>query len=390
MLKLRLTAIVAGTAILAAAGAAEAAQRGVSSNEIVIGQHSTLSGPVAPWGVGATNGIRMRFDEVNSGGGIHGRKLKFVVEDNQYQVPRAVQAVNKLINRDKIFFMMSGLGTPMNNAVFKRQLGANVPNLFPFSSARQMFQPFHKLKFIAGSTYYDQVRAGIKYFVEQKGKKSVCMMYQDTDFGREIYFGVVDQVKAMNIKLASESAHKPTDTDFGAVMLKHKNAGCDLIVMGTIIRDTILPMATAKKMGWDVTFLGQIAAYDQIIAGAKGGITEGYYTMTWINMPYADSENPAMRQWFKDYSDKFGIPPNQAAILGYISADLAVTALDRAGRDLTVDSLIAGLEGIKGYRDKFGGPVMSFGPDKHQGSNQAFLAIVKDGRWVKASGNLGY
>ena len=80
--------------------------RGVSSSEIVIGSHTDLSGPVAIWGVGSINGARMRFEEINKNGGIHGRKIKFVVEDTQYQIPRAIQAANKLINRDEIFAML--------------------------------------------------------------------------------------------------------------------------------------------------------------------------------------------------------------------------------------------------------------------------------------------
>ena len=391
MLKRTITTVLTGVAAVAVAGAAQAAQRGVTDSEIIIGQHSTLSGPVAPWGVGATNGIRMRFDQVNDAGGIHGRKIRFVVEDNQYQVPRAVQAVNKLLNRDKIFLMLAGAGTPMNNAVMKRQLAADVPNLFPFSSARAMSEPFHRLKFAASATYYDQMRSGVKYFVEQKGKKKICSMYQDSDFGRDVQSGVVDQIKAMGMKLVSETAHKPTDTDFTAVMAKHRDAGCELITMGTIIRDVILPMATAKKMGWnDVEFLTSIASYDAIVASAKGGATEGLYAMTYLQMPYEDSEIPTTRAWIASYKDKFGADPNQASVIGYVAADLTVMALDRAGRDLTVDTLVEGMESIRGYRDIFGGPSMSFGPDIRKGSDEAFMAQVKDGRWVKVTGALGY
>jgi branched-chain amino acid transport system substrate-binding protein len=118
----------------------------VTESEVVLGSHTALSGPVSAWGVGSTEGTRMRFDEANEKG-VHGRKIKFVVEDNQYQVPRAVQAANKLINNDKIFAMLGALGTPMNNAVLGEQLTKGVPNLFPFTAARSMAEPFHKLKF---------------------------------------------------------------------------------------------------------------------------------------------------------------------------------------------------------------------------------------------------
>src|SRR6266542_1482946 len=177
-------------AALAATAIAQKDTRGVTPTEIVLGMHTDLSGPAATYGVSSSNAVKMRFDEVNEKGGVHGRKVKLIIEDTQYQVPRAVQAGAKLINRDRVFAMVAGLGTPMNNALFKDQLEAGVPNLFPLSAARSMYEPFNKLKFYGAATYVDQVRAGINYFVTKKGKKSVCAMYQDTDFGKEVMDGI--------------------------------------------------------------------------------------------------------------------------------------------------------------------------------------------------------
>src|SRR6266571_7032790 len=115
-------AMTAAAASLVAAAGASAETRGVTPTEIVLGMHTDLSGPAATYGVSSSNAVKMRFDEVNDKGGIHGRKIKLIVEDTQYQVPRAVQAGAKLINRDRIFAMVAPLGTPMNNALFKDQL----------------------------------------------------------------------------------------------------------------------------------------------------------------------------------------------------------------------------------------------------------------------------
>lgn len=387
--KLTIFAAAAAAAAFAATGAS-AETRGVTDTEVIFGTHTAMSGPVAVWGVPSVEGARMRFDEVNDAGGVHGRMLKLVVEDNEYQVPKAVQAANKLINRDKIFAMLIGLGTPMNNAVLPRQIAAGVPNLFPFSSARQMFEPFHKLKFAGGSTYYDQIRAGYKLFAETKGKTKPCVMYQDTDFGREIELGAKDQAEAMGHSIVAETAHKPTDKDFTAAITKLREAGCDIVYMGTIVSDTIIPYVTARKMGWDVDFVGSIATYNGFTAGAKGGVTEGYMAMTGFQMAYPDSPDERVRAWAKAYSDKYGKNPDFPAQLAYILADMTVIALENAGRDLTVDSLVGGFEQMTEYRDIFGGPVASFGPNKRQGSNESFLAQVQNGRWVRIGENIGY
>ncbi|MAS22513.1 MAG: branched-chain amino acid ABC transporter substrate-binding protein, partial [SAR116 cluster bacterium] len=100
------------------------ADRGVTDTEIILGSHTSLSGPASTWGVASINTARLLFDEVNEVGGIHGRKIRLVVEDHQYQVPLAVRAANKLINRDGVFAMFLAVGTPHNNAVLGRQLAA--------------------------------------------------------------------------------------------------------------------------------------------------------------------------------------------------------------------------------------------------------------------------
>ncbi|WP_416896851.1 MAG: ABC transporter substrate-binding protein [Minwuia sp.] len=380
----------AAAAALAMTAAANAETRGVTADEIVFGTHTALSGPVAVWGVPSVEGMKMRFDAVNDAGGINGRMIRLQVEDNEYQVPKAVQAGNKLINRDGIFAMLGALGTPMNNAVLPRQISAGIPNLFPFSSARQMYLPTHDLKFVAGSTYYDQIRAAYKLFAEIRGKTKPCVMHQDTDFGREIEEGAADQAAAMGQSIVAETAHKPTDKDFTAAVTKLRQAECDVVYMGTIVSDTIIPYVTARKMGWNVDFVGSVSTYTSYTAGAKGGVTEGYMSMTSFQIAYEDAEDPAVREWFKTYSDKYGKNPDFPAQIGYVYADLTVKALENAGTDLTLDSFIDGFNQIKEYHDLFGGPAISFAPDKRQGSDESFLSQVQNGRWVRIGENIGY
>jgi branched-chain amino acid transport system substrate-binding protein len=375
---------VLAAALLTGVALAQTESRGVSKTEIVLGTHTDLSGPAATYGVSSSNAVRMRFDEVNDKGGIHGRKIRLIVEDTQYQVPRAVQAGAKLINRDRIFAMVAALGTPMNNAVFKDQFDAGVPNLFPLSAARSMFEPFHKLKFYGAATYVDQVRAGIQYFVSKKGKKALCAMYQDTDFGKEVLDGVQIQADQLKLKLVETATHKPTDQDFTGQITRLKAAGCDLVVLGTIVRDSIVPYATARKIGWtDVDFLGSAATYDLFVAAAQGGVTEGLYAMGLTDMPYRDTLGPTAQAWFDRYKERYKTDPNIGAIYGYVAADLTVLGLEKAGPDLTLNALIRGLESIRGYKDIFNGPEVNFGPDKRQGVNSSFLAVVKNGRWVR-------
>jgi branched-chain amino acid transport system substrate-binding protein len=372
-------------AAMGTAAIAVAATRGVTDNEIIVGTHTDLSGVTASWGVNNSNAYRMAFDEQNAKGGINGRKIKYIVEDSQYQVPRAVQAANKLINRDHVFLMVANGGTPMNNAVMPEQLEKGVPNMFPLTSARSMYEPFNRLKFGLASSYYDQMRAGVKYFVEKRGKKTLCALYQDTDFGRDVMDGVRDQMKAMGIKLAAETTHKPTDTDFTASVARLRDAKCDLLLLGSIVRDTNQIIAAVRKTGWKVDMLGPVAAYDDAVADVPGGASEGFYAMTSVLFATPDDPRPAVQKFVKDYKARYGKDPNFAAQIGYTGAQLLMVGLEKAGKDLTLDSFISGMESIKDYHDIFGSPPMSFGPHRRQGSNESFLAQVHNGRWVAVS-----
>lgn len=374
--------LAAAAAAVFATSAMAAEVQGVTPTEIKIGTHTDLSGVTAMWGVNNSNAWRMVFDQANAAGGINGRKIQYIVEDSQYQVPRAVQASNKLLNRDHVFVMVANGGTPMNNATMPEQLAKGVPNVFPLTSARSMYYPLNKLKFGLASSYYDQMRSGVKYFVQQKGKKTVCAMSQDTDFGRDVMDGARDELKALNMKLAAETLHKPTDVDFTASVAKLHDANCDLILVGGIVRDTVQIISAVRKTGWKVDMLGQAASYDEAVAEAPGGVTEGFYSMAPVLFVAMTSTDPKVVAFREQYKKQFGHDPNFAAQIGYTGAQVVVAALKGAGKDLTTDSFVSSMENIKGYHDIFGSPTISFSKDKHQGSNESFLCVVKDGKWT--------
>jgi branched-chain amino acid transport system substrate-binding protein len=355
-------------------------QLGVTDTEIRIGTITDLSGVTAVQGVNNSNAVRLAFDEVNEAGGIHGRKIHYIVEDSQYQVPRAVQALNKLINNDGVFFTIEDGGTPMNNATFPMALEKNVPKLLPLSAARSMYEPFNRLKFSQYSSYVDQMRAGVKYFIEQRGKKAICATYQDTDFGKDVLTGVQMQTEAMGMKMVATTAHKPTDTDFSAAIAKLREANCDLITMGTIVRDTTLIIATVKKAGWNIDLLGQVASYDTAIAEAPGNVAEGFYSMSPSIYAYPDDPRPAIQAFAQKYKARYGVDVNYLGEMGYTSAQIAIEALQQAGRDLTVDTLVQAMESIRDFHDLFGG-TYSFSPTNHHGATAAFLSVVHNGRW---------
>src|SRR4051812_23685082 len=190
-------ALVSVVALLSASAVRGAEPvHGVTDTEIFVGTVTDLSGVTAIQGVNNANAIRLYFDEINAKGGINGRKLHYIVEDGQYQVPGWAEAINKLLKKHNVFMTVQDGGTPMNNPTFAMAFEKNPPKLLPLSAARAMYEPFHRLKFSQFSSYVDQIRAGVKYFAEHRGKNAICVMYQDTDFGKDVLAGAQLQTDA--------------------------------------------------------------------------------------------------------------------------------------------------------------------------------------------------
>ena len=170
------------------AGLAHAADGapGISKDEILIGTIQDLSGPIAAFGKQSRNGMQLRVDEINEQGGINGRKLRLIVEDNGYDPRKAVLAAQKLVNRDKVFAVVGHIGSAHNNAAMPIQFAKGVINFLPITAAREMYEPFHKLKFSFAATYFDQMRAGLPVMFKNKAYAKPCLIYQDDEFGLEV------------------------------------------------------------------------------------------------------------------------------------------------------------------------------------------------------------
>ncbi|AXT36023.1 branched-chain amino acid ABC transporter substrate-binding protein [Phaeobacter sp. LSS9] len=380
------TAKLVGVALAAGlAPQAMADTQGVSDSEIVLGSVNDLSGIFAAVGVPAVNGANLRFEEANANGGVHGRQIRFVVEDNGYQIPRAMQGYNKLLNRDQVFAMLLSLGTPMNIAGFKLLDPKGIPNISPLTAARQMLQDPVDNKFIGFSSYYDQVQAGVRYLAEEFDAKEVCSMYIPSDFGKEIKEGSADIAADLGLRFAAETTHKPDELDFVGSLTKLKAEGCDVVTMALGVRQGITVVGTAKKLGWtDVKFLNTSAGFLEVVAAVPGGVTDGLYAAAgWADL-IARAEDEVPAKFMADYEAKFGQPAGGFAMLGYSAANTVVNALEAAGPELTHESFIKGMESLD-FFDALTDTQITYGPDDHRGADVIVISVVENGVWKELS-----
>jgi branched-chain amino acid transport system substrate-binding protein len=383
------------TQLPASAQQTKVTDQGISPTEIVIGTHQDLSGPIKVWGVPVSNGMKMAVEEINVAGGINGRKLKLILEDNGYDPKKAVLASQKMVERDKVFAMIGGMGSAPTLAAQDILFDAGVLQLFPLTAAEFTFKfdpskPQERLKFNNLLPYVESTRAAVKYMMEWKGFKKPCLMHQDDEYGKNVLDGFTQQLEAMKVQPASVTSYKRGVSDFSAQIAKMKSDGCDIVVLGTIIRETIGAMSEAKKLGWDVTFLGATPTNVLEVPALGKEAVEGLYAAAAFEIPYEDTAKGKVKDWLANYKKMFGTDANTQAIIGYNAIETFAFYAEKAGKDLTGQKMLASLESSVPFQDIFSSPPSVFSKTNHLASTVTQVQQVKNGRWVLVKESLSF
>jgi ABC-type branched-subunit amino acid transport system substrate-binding protein len=392
------------TALLAATGVAIATpamaqikvtNQGIKADEILLGTHQDLSGPIKSWGVPVANGMKMAVDEINAAGGIHGRKLRLVIEDSGYDPKKSVLATQKMVEKDKVFAIIGPMGSPTVIAAQDILLEAGVPQLFPLTAAEFTYKfdpakPQERLKFNNLLPYVESTRAAMKYMIESKGFKKPCIVHQDDEYGKNVLDGFNQQLEAMKIKAASVTSYKRGTADFAAQVAKMKADDCDLVLLGAVIREPIAILTEAKKLGWNTTFLGATPVNVLEVPALGKDVVEGLYSAGGFEIPYEDTAKGKVKDWVVNYQKTFNSPANSQAIIGYNAITTFAHYAKLAGKDLTGQKLIDALESGNVFQDIFGSPPTKFSKTNHLATTITSVQQVKGGRWVMVKDGLSF
>jgi len=384
-MKIKTVAALAALGLATGLATAQNSNQGVSKNEVVLGSIQDLSGPIAGFGKQLRLGMLLRVDEINEQGGINGRKIRLIVEDSSYDPKKAVLAAQKLVNQDKIFAMVGHIGTAQNLAAMPVQFEKHVINFFPVTAAREMFDPFHRLKYSFAATYYDQMRTALPKLVKEKNAKKVCTLYQDDEFGLEVMRGAEAGLKSLNMELAEKTSYKRGATDFSSQVARLKSSGCDFVVLGTIIRETIGAIGEARKTGYNPTFLGSSATYTDLIHKLGGKAMDGLYATHTAQHPYLDEASQPIRFWATKYKTKFNEDPTVFSVYGYQLIDSFAAAARKAGNNLNTDNFVKAMDGMVFPADIFGSPEARFTATKRLGNEFSRLSQLQEARWKVVS-----
>ena len=378
-----------------------------AADELVIGVSAAFKGPSAGLGTELYRGSMACFEEVNRGGGVHGRKIVVRAYDDNYNPIPAVANTVRLIEKDDAFVLFGYVGTPTLTRVLpllKRYEDRSTYMFCPFTGAEpQRRPPYDELVFNLRASYREETAGLVNNFV-RVGRKKIAFFYQIDAYGRCGWEGVRDALKKHDLRMTGEATYKRgapfTDSMKAQVDILRQGDPDAVICVGAyaacaaFIRD-------ARDAGWDVpianvSFVGSESLLALLVeAGRQSGKD---YTGGLINSQvvpsYHDTDLPAVRLYRELMDRHKPMPPEDlrpenykplpysfVSFEGYLNAALLVEALKKMGDRPERARFREVMESLDGVDLGLGAPV-SFGPKKHQGSGQVYYTVVEDGRFV--------
>lgn len=351
-----------------AASAAMAQDVGVTATEILIGEVQPMSGPASLIGKAGAAGSKLAIAEINAAGGINGRKLRAIYEDDGYVPARSVSAVKKLIDSDKVFGLTGTTGSSHMVAMLPAIEEAKIPTIVHMAPNPAVVTPRRPNVFMIGPDYDYAGYVPIRYMVEKMAKKGgkFGILYQDDDFGKALLAGYQKAVKEYGLNSVAEISFKRGAKDFSAEVLTLKEKGANAVYLGTLTTESASIMSEMRRLDMDVA-IGTLWA-GQLPAAVKLAAPAGYQYL--IPDYYASNYDPAgvalMTSAKKYLSADDYANFNRYTVSGYVGTMVFAEGVRRCGANVTRTCVIAQLDKLKDFKvGGLSGPV-SFDNPKGQ------------------------
>ena len=332
---------------LAAAGAVEEVE-GVTEDTILLGTFQAMTGPVASIGVPVAEGLEAYFQYVNKEGGINGRSVKLIIADDQFNPANTVVEVQRLVESDKVFAIIAGLGTPGVLAVMDSLNEDGVPFVYQASGSSKIAVPPKEFTFPVQPNYLVEGNIMTRYLVEEKGAKKIAIIYRNADDGKEEFGAVSAAIGQYGAELVAAVPVNPTSTDFSVEINKIADAEPDAIIVMLFNPQTPNFIKQAKQYGLtDPDYLMSYPNADATFVTLAGDASEGVEVMAWVDVDFTATEFLPFTIWQEFKGDKS--LPNAFTLAGMAAAELFVEAAQRAGTNLTRATLVDSLEGFENW-----------------------------------------
>lgn len=298
------------------------------SNSVKIGGIFPLSGQVAVYGVECKNGVDLAIEEINAAGGINGKPIVLVSEDDEGNPDKTVNAFKKLSTKDGVKIVIGSLTSGCTQAITTLSQASKVVQIAPAATAPAITDAGD---FIFRACFIDpfQGTVGGKFAAETLGKKRAAILY---DIGNDYSVGLADNFKIAFTKaggsIVSEESYATNDKDFNAQLTKIKNANPDVVYLPDYYGTVALIAKQLRAQGINVPMVGA-DGWDGLTSNAGDEVLGGYYS----NHYAVDSTEPAVKKFVESFRAKYNKDPNSFAALGYDCVYLIRDAIVAAGAE---------------------------------------------------------
>ena len=364
--------------------------RGISAEEIKIGVIYDQTGPATTVTLMATEAFRNYFRWINDQGGIHGRKIKLVIEDDRYQVPATIAAYKKLVSKDKVFAILGPGSSHGYLAIRSRILKEKIPTLMPPTSDRVVIPAQHYI-FANGPTYEDQMKITFQYIVRNLKIENprIIFIRADNERGRIGLNAARTSAKRFGFELVSEEVLNPTAMASTAEVMKMKMKKPDFVVLNIMVPNLFGLMRAAKRMGLDTWFIGEHYLTSAGLVEKMGDLGSRYIGGGICSPWYQDSSGMDMlRSITLKYSPGTEKPfRNSCYTQGFCDATIFSEGLRRGGKGMDTETFVKALNSLNEFDMKGMCGNVTFNPKNHKGSQylRMYKVDVDKKRLVPAS-----
>ncbi|AFO89441.1 ABC transporter substrate-binding protein (plasmid) [Phaeobacter inhibens] len=354
------------------------AEQGVSSTEVRFAQVAALDGPAAALGQGMQLGLEAAFAEANAAGGVHGRNIVLDSMDDSYEPDKSVALVKQVIADNQHIGLIGAVGTPTASATQPIATEAGLPFIGPFTGAGFLRDASHGNILNVRATYAAETEAWIAHLVDEQNMKSIALLYQDDGFGRVGLAGVTAALEKRGMTLVAEGTYTRNTTAVKKALLTIRKAKPDAVVMVGAYKPVAEFIKLSRKLKFNPTFVNISFVGSDALAKELGDAGEGVIISQVVPFPWNQSRPVVAQYQAALKAVDADAEPGFVTLEGYLTGRLAIRALEDAGADLTRDSYLAAMAGLRDV--DFGGVTMRFGPDDNQGMDDVFLThITKEG-----------
>jgi ABC-type branched-subunit amino acid transport system substrate-binding protein len=363
---------------LAAAAIAMTALPATAQEPVKVGMSGPFSGGLSLLGQSVRDGVEVAFAEINEAGGVNGRKLQFIAEDDGYEPMRTIASAKKLVEQDKVVALLAVTGTAPSAALLPFVTESKTPLLFPYAFAHALTSPTNRDVFTTLPEVRVQMMVLANYILKELKQTKVAAIYQNDDFGQDAVAGLEERFKGANVALTKLPFDRGT-TNFSGVVAQAKAAGVEHVVFLGIPKDAALVMREANNLGWKPQFSGHNALGDPQTFQLAGPLVEGAIAIA--VMEPLDSDKPAVKAFLAAQQKyKPNTKPTTYSMHGYQSGKLFAEILKRTGGKTDEASIVAALEGMKNYDTGMMAP-LSFASDRHAGALSGAIMKAEGGKW---------